>query len=87
MLEGLLFDRRHRVPLNGCVGRRSPVLSDVPQGSVFGPILFVLYTSDLIQIFQSRMTEFAGDTPIFDLIPRPTDREAVGRVITDDLRE
>ena len=46
-IEKWLIDRRQRVVVDGEVSNWKSVLSGVPQGPVLGPILFLIYVSDL----------------------------------------
>ena len=43
----------------------SEVLSSVPQGSVLGPILFVLYINDINDSLNSKILKFADDTKLW----------------------
>ena len=47
MIEQWLTDRRQRVVVDGEVSRGKSVLSGVLQGSVLGPIVFLVYIDDL----------------------------------------
>ena len=64
-IEQWLTDRRQRVVLDGEVSNCKPVLSGVPQGSVLGPILFLLYINDLEEGVTSKILKFADDTKLF----------------------
>ena len=85
VLRQFLTDRRHRVCVDGGVGQWSPVISGVPQGSVLGPILFMLYTSDLPHVVDSQVFCYADDTTLVAPISCPADRVAVGLRLNDDL--
>ena len=50
-----LSDRRQRVRFNGKISVSVDVVSKVPQGSVLGPLLFILYTSEFFHIVGNHM--------------------------------
>ena len=61
-IEQWLTDRRQRVVVDGEVSNWKSVLSGVPQGSVLGPILFLIYINDLDDSITSNVLKFADDT-------------------------
>eukprot|EP00061_Rhincodon_typus_P003239 g19610.t1 len=46
-IQNWVRHRRQRVAVEGCFSEWKVVTSDVPQGSVLGPLLFVVYVNDL----------------------------------------
>ena len=63
-----LTDRKQVVVLNGCSSAKCNVRSGVPQGSVLGPILFLLYINGLEEVPLSAGTKFvlyADDTLVY----------------------
>ena len=64
-VRSFLSDREQVVVLNGIHSDIAKVLSGVPQGSVLGPLLFILFINDLDQIVvSSTVSFFADDTRV-----------------------
>jgi len=53
-ISGYLTDRTQAVVLNGTTSQAFPVLSGVPQGSILGPLLFIIFMSDINSIPHGR---------------------------------
>ena len=63
-IQDFLNGRSQQVIVNGCTSSWAPVTSGIPQGSVLGPILFVLYVNDIPNCTSSDTYLFADDTKV-----------------------
>jgi hypothetical protein len=64
-----LTNRYQRVTLDGHSSDWLPVLSGVPQGSILGPLLFLLYINDLPDVVKnSNVKLFADDTKFYSVV-------------------
>ena len=55
------------------------------QGSVLGPLLFFLYTSDLFSILENKLIGYADDSTLIAVVPSPCVRVAVAESLIRDL--
>ena len=65
LLSSFLSNRFQRVVLNGTHSDWLPLKSGVPQGSVLGPLLFLVYINDLTDNISSNIKLFADDSSLF----------------------
>ena len=74
-IEQWLKDRRQRVVVDGEVSSWKPVLGGVPQGSVLGPILLLIYINDLEEGVTGNILKFADDTKLFRKVREIGDKQ------------
>ena len=68
-MQSFIVGRTQTVHYGGSVSRRAQLRSGIAQGSVLGPILYVLYTADvqkLVESFGFRVHLYADDTQFHD---------------------
>ena len=65
LLSEFLSERYQRTVLNGKSSDRRMITADVPQGSVPGPLPFLVYINDLADNLLSDVSLFADDTSLF----------------------
>ena len=73
-IRGFLRNREQRVSIRGCHSGWRSVWSGVPQGSVLGPVLFLVYINDLLDGLQSSGKLFADDAKIYRSIRSQSDQ-------------
>ena len=71
--------------VDGCRSKLVNVVSGVLQGSVLGPLLFLLSTSELISILENKLIGFADDSTLMAVVPSPGVRVAVAESLIRDL--
>lgn len=64
-IETYLTGRTQKVRVNTALSDQEPVWSGVPQGSILGPMLFVVYMNDLTDEVHSQTKMFADDTKMY----------------------
>jgi hypothetical protein len=72
-IQSFLTNRRQRVIINGSLSSWKPVTSGVPQGTVLGPLLFLLYINDITKGINSEIRLFADDCILYRQIVSDTD--------------
>ena len=83
--KSYLSNRKQYVFLNGESSKLQPITSGVPQGSVLGPLLFLLYINDLPNISKVlKFFLFADDTNIFYESDSPI---SLQQVVNKELKE
>ena len=65
LIFSFLSNRRLRVVLDGKSSQEYPVNAGVPQGSILGPTLFLLYINDLPDDLISNIAIYANDTTLY----------------------
>lgn len=80
-IDNWLSNRKQRVVLNGINSEWVDVTSGVPQGSVLGPILFIIFINDLDDGVLSKILKFADDTKMMGSVRSEEDV----KVLRDDL--
>ena len=57
----------------------------MPQGNVLGPLLFLMYTSELFSILENKLISYADDSTLMAVVPSPGVRVTVAEFLIRDL--
>ena len=79
LIKNWLAGRRQRVVISGSVSGWWPVMSNVPQGSVLGLVLFIIFISDIDDVIKCTLRKFADDTKLSSAVNTLEVRKAIYR--------
>ena len=85
-ISAFLSNRRQRVSVRGKYSKWKNVLSGVPQGSVLGPILFLIYINDIGYNLSSNIKLFADDSKVYHIVNEQYEAEQLQKEL-DKLYE
>ena len=84
LFSDFLDERYQRIVLNGKSSDWKWITARVPQGSVLGPLLFLIYMNDLADNIMSDVKLYADDTSVFNVV---FDTDISAEVLNQDLRD
>ncbi|XP_061185471.1 uncharacterized protein LOC133193522 [Saccostrea echinata] len=82
-IENYLCDRQQKVVIDGFSSNHETVNAGVPQGSVLGPFLFLLYINDICDDLVNNIRLFADDTSLYAIVDNGATN--VTQSLTSDL--
>lgn len=84
-VSAYLSGRKQYVDICGQTSPHLPVASGVPQGSVLGPLLFLIYCNDIVNVITDpvKIGLFADDCVIFTDVQMPDDQFALNSALND----
>ena len=85
ILTLFLSNQSQHVMVDDCQSKLVNVVSEVPQGSVLGPLLFLLYTSELFSILENKLIGYADESTLMAVVPSPGVRVAVAESLIREL--
>ena len=71
-IKNYLNGRKQRVVIEGSFSEWIRILCGVPQGSILGPLLFLIYTNDIVEDIECEILLFADDTSLLEPLTDPT---------------
>ena len=77
-----LNNRKQRVVINGVASSWASLEAGVPQGSILGPLLFLVYVHDITDGINADINLFADDTSIFEVV---ADSVTAAKSLNSDL--
>ena len=71
--------------MDGCRSKLVNVVAGVPQGSVLGLLLFLLYTAEFCSVLENKLYGYADNSSLVAVVPSTGERVAVSESMNRDL--
>ena len=71
--------------VDGYRSRLVNVVSGVPDGNILGPLLFLIYTSELFSILENKLIGYADDSTLMAVVSSPDIKVPVAKSLKSDL--
>ena len=81
-VKNYLSERKQRVVINNSTSSWRDINAGVPQGSILGPLLFIVFINDILTDINSTMKLFADDTSLYLIVDDP---QETAQTLNDDL--
>ena len=85
ILNNILTNHQQHVLVHENFSQFKPVVSGVPQGSVLGLLLLILYTADMWNDLENKIVSYIDDTTSYTEVTYPSDRINVAKYLNRDL--
>ena len=84
LFHSCLNNRQQRVVLNGQYSLWAPILAGIPQDSILGPLLFLIYINDLPENLKLSAKFFVDDTSLFSTVYNATE---YANLLDEDIKK
>ena len=86
-IEDYLSDRELKVTISGKTSGAKAINAGVPQGSILGPLLFIIYIDDLPEKLTNTAILYADDSSVMSIIRERQERATAAQSLNKDLEE
>ena len=71
--------------IEGATSEWIQIISCIPQRSVLGPLLLILYISEMFELVENRLYAYSDDSTLLAIVRKPANRPAVAASCNGEL--